>query len=172
MKLDYSNLIRPAYEWNKIPRAYAGIDKINDVKITVMETMNVEDATFTLQSAIKLDVNTLNTSTNEKLIVGTSAILRHGNDNARNTLSVSDTYFLYDPKQVINPTNNPVRDTGGVNFNDPIGPIPSLPMPGYTNAHDELERNCTVFFYKNNQENTSQLATSTPGVYYPNMHRH
>ena len=170
MKLDYSNLIRPAYEWNKIPRAYAGIDKINDAKIDVPGDITVEEAHFSLQSAIKLDVDTLNTSSNEKLIVGTSCILRQSNDRTKNILGVNDNYLLYDPKQVINPTNNPVGHNG-VNFNDPIGPIPTLPMPGYTNATDELERNCTVFFYKNIQENSITTSTSSLGVYYPNMHR-
>lgn len=171
MKLDYSNLIRPAYEWNKIPRAYAGIDKIDDTKIEIHENINVGDAVFSLQSAIKLTTDTLNTTSNEKLIVGTSAILRQSNPNTTNVIGTNlvENYFLYDPKQVVKPKND---TTGGnIEFNDPIGPIPTYPTPGKIDAQNELEHNCSVFFYKNNQENTLQVSNSNLGIYYPTMSR-
>jgi len=168
-RLDYSNLIRPAHEWHSVPRAYAGIDKINDIEIEVPPTLPIDNVDFQLQSAIKLDVNTLSTINNEQLIVGTSAILVQTNNQTTDTLDFTETYLLYDPKQVLEPmTNNPV-DNHTVNFHEPISPLLDARQPGYSGmtAQEELRSHCTVFFYKNMQEDDlSAINTSQLGVYY------
>jgi len=169
MRLDYTNLIRPSYEWNKIPRAYAGIDKINDIEIEVPAILSADNVEFQLQSAIKLDVNTLNTVNNEQLIVGTSAILVTSNSETQQTLSFNQTYLLYDPKQVLQPNSMTAMVNNEIQFNQPIGPIPSTSQAGHDgmNANDELTHHCTVFFYKNMQEENALVNTSQLGVYHP-----
>ena len=113
-KIDYSNLIRPQYDWMRIPRAYAGIDKINNQPIDVNHVLSIQNVDFQLQSAIKLDVDSLNTSNNDQLIIGTSCILVTSNSRTANTLDFNQSHLLYDPKRVLEPLEyNNIH--GGVN---------------------------------------------------------
>lgn len=166
-RLDYSNLIKPAHEWHQIPRAYAGIDKINDIPVDVNPVISIDTTEFHLQSAIKLDVDSLNTINNDQLIVGTSAILCASSNHAQNTLDISQNYLLYDPKQVLLPVDG--HHHGSVNFHEPIAPIPITRIDGNENrmtADEELRTHCSVFFYKNVNDDLNTINTQHVGVYY------
>ena len=172
LRVDFSNVVQPMMYWQSLPKVFSGIDKIDSTKVEVPLVLDVTNneggnpTHFNLQSAIRLNVEEL--GTNENMIIGTSAILCQ-NPSGGNAAALglnTNSYKLYDPKQVL----LPVSSNGNVDerFRDPIAPLLNMSSgdDSPANAKDLLEHHCSVFFYKHENDNDDNLPSSNLGQYW------
>ena len=179
MKLDYTNLVRPAQEWSKLPRNYVGIDRINDTPINVANNIELDGGlNYQLQSAIKLNVNSEITNNQYELIVGLSAILNNYTNIGGQAV---DNFFLYNPSSVTQ-LNQPASsinlatlgrnsvsgaiDDPNVRFNTPIQKLDSAKIGSNSveNAEQLLEQYSTILFYKNISDGDAHAAMNSGNV--------
>tara|TARA_Y100000768_G_scaffold388946_1_gene389109 strand:- start:7350 stop:9203 length:1854 start_codon:yes stop_codon:yes gene_type:complete len=174
MRVDFTNVVRPAHYYQSLPRVFSGIDKINNAPIDVPLYMELsdnnggsEETMFSLQSAIRLNTEELGNSTG--MIIGTSAILCDTTSELANLGVNSNSYKLYDPRQVLIPAAQSTNRGDGV-FRDPIAPLLPASDGGSSEdpatALDLLEHHCTVFFYKSSNDNKIDMPTPGLGQYY------
>jgi len=179
MRVDYSNLIRPSQEWNRVPRNYAGIDRINTTPVIVDNSLKIKDMNYHLQSAIKLNVNSELVNHSHEVIIGSSAILNNFKHTVGHTV---DDFFLYNPSAVTQ-LNMPLKSLElksikdqdkDIRFNTPILSLNSnkINSTHSENAEELLEQYSTILFYRNvDDKNVTGLAdySSNLSNYFYNL---
>ena len=169
LRVDFSNVVQPMYYWQSLPKVFSGIDKIDSTRVEVPLMLDIANneggnpVVFNLQSAIRLNTEELGSS--ENMIIGTSAILCNTSNRNTELLGLeSNSFKLYDPKQVL----LPVGSEEGATFRDPVAPLVADAggMDAPASAMDLLEHHCSVFFYKSDNDDENRMPNSTLGQYY------
>ena len=147
--LDYSNLLKPIYEWNGAPATHVNISKMNNTKVIVPFEFPAGNNKYYLQSAIKLNTSTLGSSKKDghEYIVGLSTLLIK--DNNDDDTSNPD-YMIYDPLAIN--TVIPGSTDGNVEFESVMSGLRRKPNSEYDDIETTLQNYSSLFFYKTDSD--------------------
>jgi len=130
---NYKNLISPIPQFDQIPSHILRTERVNDVPITIEESLTIRQEPYYLRSAVFLE--TFNESDEgrgiDQIVISTGAIIRKANN------TVTGDYWVYSPKLANSESGKTEQLMQRLYFNNPESDDP----------FDLLSTKATIFIY-------------------------